>query len=276
MTKLSPDARTLVDATRSGDDPTSADRSRVRARIAARMVAGTAAGGALATSLASGSAAAAVSAKAPGFLLVVKIIASAALLGGAGAGIYAAAQPDRAPAPPSASVTSAPALHAATGEAAAPETTARPTAADDEPSTQRGTASGHAKAEADPAPSTAPLAVRRAAPPVAPSDDSPPPAPTAEATPAPSTKNSLDAEMALLREAQSALRTGRADAALGLLDQHGKDHADGALREERLAARVMALCKLGRADEARAEAQRFLRAFPRSPLAGRVSGSCAK
>ncbi len=46
------------------------------------------------------------------------------------------------------------------------------------------------------------------------------------------------------------------------------------LGEERAAERILALCALGRKDEARTEAQRFLSRFPRSPVAERVRTSC--
>ena len=46
--------------------------------------------------------------------------------------------------------------------------------------------------------------------------------------------------------------------------------------EERAAARVVTLCRLGRVDDARAEAARFVRDRPRSPLVERVRSTCAK
>ena len=77
-----------------------------------------------------------------------------------------------------------------------------------------------------------------------------------------------------LGEAHSALQSGDAERALSLLDQQSAAHAQGELREERAAARVVALCKLGRTTEARAVAESFLRENPRSLLADRVRAAC--
>jgi hypothetical protein len=81
--------------------------------------------------------------------------------------------------------------------------------------------------------------------------------------------------MALLREAQDAVRDGDPSAALDRLDDLGARFPEGQLREERMAARVLALCAAGRAPEARAEAERLLGEAPGSVHAGRVRASCA-
>jgi hypothetical protein len=84
----------------------------------------------------------------------------------------------------------------------------------------------------------------------------------------------IEAELRLLREAQTALGSGRAERALEILDLHQSTFATGALREERMAARVFALCDLGRVEQARVEAARFLLEAPGSPLAARVRAAC--
>jgi hypothetical protein len=84
----------------------------------------------------------------------------------------------------------------------------------------------------------------------------------------------LAAEDARLREAQAFMRAGDAAGALRTLDEFAASHPDGVLQEERRAARVLALSAAGRVDEACAEAWRFLRETPRSPLAERVRASC--
>jgi hypothetical protein len=91
--------------------------------------------------------------------------------------------------------------------------------------------------------------------------------------PAPPLANVAD-EARLLREAHAALSTGDAAHALALLDEHARAHPAGALAEERDAERVVVLCKLGRASEARTEARRFLAGRPDSPLAAGVRASC--
>jgi hypothetical protein len=81
-------------------------------------------------------------------------------------------------------------------------------------------------------------------------------------------------ETRLLRRADEALRSGRPALALELLDEHARTFPHGVLSEERSAERVTTLCALGRTDEARAEARRFLATTPDSPLASQIRGSC--
>lgn len=93
---------------------------------------------------------------------------------------------------------------------------------------------------------------------------------------APSARDALTAETALLRDAHAALRAHDPARALAILEQHAASFPSGALAEERSATRVLALCDSGRIDQARAEASRFLAAHPRSMHAGRVrASSCA-
>jgi hypothetical protein len=95
---------------------------------------------------------------------------------------------------------------------------------------------------------------------------------------APIKRDDLDAlrdETAMLRDAQRALRDGNADRALALLEKHAGSHPDGVLREERLAARVQALCLAGHVDEARPVLAQLRAAAPQSPQLARLSSSCA-
>ena len=82
-------------------------------------------------------------------------------------------------------------------------------------------------------------------------------------------------EVQLLEDAHRELSAGRAARALALLDEHGARFPSGELRGERMAARVFALCELGRIDEARRAAELFLAFAPSSPLVPRVRASCA-
>jgi hypothetical protein len=95
--------------------------------------------------------------------------------------------------------------------------------------------------------------------------------PHAAPQPAPS---DVEAEVSLLGEAQRALRAHDEQRALALLEDHARRFPSGALGEEREATRVAALCALGRAAEAGAAADRFLVAFPGSPLTARVLHAC--
>jgi hypothetical protein len=98
------------------------------------------------------------------------------------------------------------------------------------------------------------------------------PIPQASASSAPDV--SLDEETRALRSAIADLRDGQLDRALMAIDAQDDRFPRGALAEERAEARIAVLCALGRNDEARVDAARFLGAYPRSLLAGRVRASC--
>jgi hypothetical protein len=124
--------------------------------------------------------------------------------------------------------------------------------------------------EVDPRDPTAPAIPGRGA-------QSPAPARPSRAGPSPSAapEDPLIAETRHLGEAYRALQSDDPARALALLDEQSAVHAGGELGEERAAARVTALCKLGRREEAAAAAARFLRDHPRSPHADRVRAACA-
>jgi hypothetical protein len=99
----------------------------------------------------------------------------------------------------------------------------------------------------------------------------PSPADDSETLPrAPRGPSTVDAEAALLRDADAALKAGRAERALALVEEHASRFPGGVLVEEREAERIVVLCALGRTEEARARASQFVRARPRSPLIGRI------
>jgi hypothetical protein len=85
---------------------------------------------------------------------------------------------------------------------------------------------------------------------------------------------SLRAELDLLQRVQDALRRGDGAAALQALDAH-QTH-DRSLLAERQAARVLALCNLGRVDEARRAAARFEAQHPGSVQRDVITRSCVK
>ena len=106
---------------------------------------------------------------------------------------------------------------------------------------------------------------------------SPAPSPTiatALTTETASAPSSLDAEIALVRDARAALRGGDAARALALLDEHTRRFSRGALAEDCDAERIYALCALGRSSEARSLASRFLTSHPASPHGASVRASC--
>ncbi len=94
------------------------------------------------------------------------------------------------------------------------------------------------------------------------------PAPSASSSTA--VPSDLAAELALVEGARAALRSGRANEALVLLDTRDRDHPHGVLGVESAALRIEALAETG--DRARAAelGRAFLDAHPNSPLAQRV------
>jgi hypothetical protein len=67
----------------------------------------------------------------------------------------------------------------------------------------------------------------------------------------------LGAEVAILSRAATELHAGHFASALKLLDEHARTFPRGTLTQERIAARVQALCGLGRVAEAKAELLRL-------------------
>jgi hypothetical protein len=284
MSDLSPEGRALLEGVRDDLDASPEDRDRVGRALAARLglAGGTIAGGTLvgATSVSTASAATAGASTtlaagvggsaAAGVVATSKWIAVTLLVAAAGVGggsIYLSSSPD-APA------------RAAAPAVAAPPSPVRPL---DAPRARSST----------PAPTPDPPPAERVWPPTAPEspwpelaasghsreaarqaqDRSPTSAPASVAVPEPF-DGTVGAETRVLRRADEALRSGNPSLALSLLDEHARSFPQGVLSEERSAERVTTLCALGRTDEARAEARRFLATTPDSPLANEIRGSC--
>ena len=114
-----------------------------------------------------------------------------------------------------------------------------------------------------PLPSTAPLA---SSAPVA--NPAPEPARGAGAR---STTRGLAEEVALLSRAETELHAGRFATALRLLDDYERRFPRGTLMQEDVAARVQALCGLGRAAAAKSQLKRLA---PGSPHASRARAAC--
>jgi hypothetical protein len=116
--------------------------------------------------------------------------------------------------------------------------------------------------------------------PTAPVEESPAavaPSPSSGAVVAPSkpTRSSIAQETALLAEVQRALKAGRAAVALVVLDRYAEQCPGGLLQEEATVSRVLALCALGRVQDARRWADEFSRRYPDSPLLPRVGNACS-
>jgi hypothetical protein len=262
MSELGPEARAILAAGRDGDDPSSADRARVRRALMMAIAAGAAStAGEAAAQAGTAKAAAASAAKASLSLgSAWKAVFGLAILGSLGGGLAIV-------------VSSSPQKQSAPAAAPAPAVSAPADIAEEQPRQE------------DPPPPVAPEITAQPAPeekPKAPHSLPPPgarPSAAASAAPRPAEEkppeDPLVAETRALREAHGALNGGDPSRALALLDEQSTTYTDGKLREERAAARILSLCKLGRVDEARAEAARFLQENPRSPLAARVRGACA-
>ena len=257
MSDLGPEARSILGAGRNGDDPTPTDRARVRRNLARAIAAGGAAAAASAAGTAaegSAAAATAIAGKTATLLMLGKIGGGLVFVAALGAGIWFSRPLPPGPAP-SASV---PVTDSASPITAPPPA---PSAAPDSPSPE--------SPPADPPAAAAPEAPAPASPGQA-AVSARPSASAGEAPP----RDPLVDETQELREAHGALQSGDPQKALKLLDEQATTYAGGQLREEREAARVLALCKLGKKDEARAKIADFLRDHPGSPLEGRVRSGC--
>lgn len=85
----------------------------------------------------------------------------------------------------------------------------------------------------------------------------------------------LSAELTVIQQAQQALKTNPAQAIAGL-DAFGARCPSGALLEERLATRALALCASGKKDDGRTAAQELGERFPASPSLDRVNQACGQ
>jgi len=90
----------------------------------------------------------------------------------------------------------------------------------------------------------------------------------------PARTDSLAQEVAILSRAGAELHAGNPQAALAALSEHQRKFPNGVLGQERTAARVQALCALGRMKEARSELSRLTRVSPNSPLEARARKAC--
>ncbi|HXX68558.1 MAG TPA: hypothetical protein VEK07_15325 [Polyangiaceae bacterium] len=79
------------------------------------------------------------------------------------------------------------------------------------------------------------------------------------------TSDFLQEEVRLLSRAEQQMNDGLLPDALKTLEEHERRFPTGALTEERMAARVQALCALGRPGDAKGELSRLARAYPGSP-----------
>lgn len=125
-----------------------------------------------------------------------------------------------------------------------------------------------AAAPADPVPTPKPKRTRPA-PRTEEAPASPSPTPATSA-------GTLAEELKLMQQARRALDGGKPLAALQRLTEHGRRFANGQLREDRAALRVVALCASENVRQGTLEAKAFGRTFPKSHHAARVQAACKK
>jgi len=138
--------------------------------------------------------------------------------------------------------------------------------------------SGPAPAAPPPAITATPTAVApTATAPEATAPTVPPTVTTAETRSATArrTSDSLAEEVSILSRAETELHSGRPANALALLDEHQRKFPRGALTQERIAARIHALCALGRVSEAEASLSRLRRVSPGSLHEATAREACA-
>ena len=87
-------------------------------------------------------------------------------------------------------------------------------------------------------------------------------------------ESSLAVELAMLQRARRALNAQNGRLALGIVQELDERFPKGLLVEERSATRILSLCMLERAAEARRFAGHFLERHPGSVYAQRVRQSC--
>lgn len=276
MTELEPLARAILEAGRENDNPAPEQRARVRAALLATIAApGGGSGPPGHAAVGHGSAAAAKT--------VAAVLGKLAAVGvavwlGSSALLHfwpqkkEAAQTTSAPAPLQRKLAPAP------GPAPAPVRAVRPSPEARLPHELRSRPAQQPRAFAGNVAPVAPRSPSAAAPPASGSVSTVPPSATAKFAEVPSaapTGDTLAAETRDLRSAYAAMERGDPARALVLLEQQSAAYPHGQLGQERAAARVFALCKLGRTAQARTAAARFLAQNPDSPLAERVRKACA-
>lgn len=87
-------------------------------------------------------------------------------------------------------------------------------------------------------------------------------------------ESAIDDELALLGDAQDALRAGQPERALRLVQSHGFRFPNGALAQERMTVHVLALCALSRPNSARQVYAQLRRSVADAPVLERVRADC--
>jgi hypothetical protein len=243
--ELDPEARRILSLVQDARTPGADDKARVEQRLAVALgAAATIATSASIASPAAATSASGLTTKAAGSAAALKWTIGGCALIAAAVATYAVssdAEPSQARRPaPIAAPQALPAVVAAPA-AFAPA----PVAAPAKPSIEA----------AEPAADT--VRARRAQPHVRPE------------------RGALGDELELLHAAQGAWRSGDAARALSLVSEHRARHPRSTLGLERDALRVLALCDLGRTEEATRLGRAWLTRASGSPLRASIERSCA-
>lgn len=89
-----------------------------------------------------------------------------------------------------------------------------------------------------------------------------------------SSRSTLEDEAQLLAQAQQKISQGDARGALTVLSEHQREFPRGTLSLERQATFAIARCLAGQTTRGRAEAVRFRRQHPNSPMVKRLESAC--
>jgi hypothetical protein len=277
MTELGPEARAILDAGRAGDDPTPADRDRLRGAVFRAVAAGAAATAAsTATEVAAAMAPKGAVFFSVGWKVVVGVLVAGAVYVGVGGPIPGRHGDDQ----PRLATTAAPAPDPKAAEPSTPPPAEPPAAVPATPPVEPtpATVTMGGDPPYPPPQSIEPpkaVAAREAAKAsAAPPSTGPATAGPASSPPASATADPLVVETVRLGEAQGVLEKGDPARALAMIDEQSATYQNGKLREEREAARIFALCKLGRTAEAESARAAFLREHPHAPLVDRVRAAC--
>jgi hypothetical protein len=277
MNDLSDDAKALFDAARQAQEPTARDRELVRAALLLRIGGAAATLGVAKTGTAAALGQGTALASGGKVLLALKVVVGLTVAGGVGTLAHHSLAPDT---PASqAPIRSRGGSDSSTGTA--PGLASASAAQRSQEADQESEDVGSAATSAGARPAQTKPTERRPQPRLEPSKPSSAAAPVSDIPAAgafpegPAKSSDLSLEARALSLVQRAVREGRSSEALTLLDQQERDFPQGELRQERVAARVVALCAAGKASEARALAADFLAKAPHSPLAARMRTTCA-
>jgi len=285
MNDWSDDAKSLFDAARPGHEPTQQDREQVRTGLLVRIGGAAATLGVAQTGAAASLGPGAAMASGAKTLLALKLVVGLTVAGGAGTVAHGWLAPGAPASNPS--VRAHGPIDGAKGSAPAPGPALRQ---QDQHAKQEASAVGVASSppakprafEAKPTHERPPGGLEPTGSEAASFPEPERRSPTAGAKPGagkfPDEKprsTGLSLEARALSRVQRAVREGRSAEALTLLNEQEREFPHGELRQERIAARVVALCAAGKASEARALAASFLAQAPMSPLAARMRTICA-